>query len=114
RLPNKGMLLEFNTDQAASWVRSPDGRTAFLGAIPIHATVKDRLFHVMALFVPLHFNPDRASDLQEIEHANRLETDSISRARWVKPPHFRRAGQEVGHAILTFTTAETANKVLLN
>ncbi|KAI0036842.1 hypothetical protein K488DRAFT_81828 [Vararia minispora EC-137] len=39
RLPNKGMLLEFNTDQAASWVRSTEGRKAFLKAIPVHATI---------------------------------------------------------------------------
>ncbi|KAI0026639.1 hypothetical protein K488DRAFT_22400, partial [Vararia minispora EC-137] len=100
-------------EQAATWVRS-EGKSDFHEAIPIHATVKERLFHVMALFVPLHFQPEQERDLREIEHVNQIDPESIIRARWVKPTHFRREGQEVGHAILTFASAETANKLLLN
>ena len=112
RLNNGGILLEMNSDTAAGWINSPDNRASFLGQFAPDATVKERAFSLVVQFVPLHFRPDRDSDVRQIEEDNGLPSGAVLRARWIKPPHRRALDQTCGHAIFVVSKPEVANKVL--
>lgn len=75
--------------------------------------MKERTYQTVAPFVPLTFNPDSDRDLREIEEVNDLPEGSIAKARWIKPQNRRAPTQTVGHAMISLTTPEAANQILL-
>ena len=66
----------------------------------------------MVQFIPLTFQPERESDLREVEEINRLKTGVIAKARWIKPIARWVPSQTCGHAIFVFLTPEAANEAL--
>ncbi len=58
------------------------------------------------------FDPDNPNHLREIKEMNRLPTETIKKARWIKPEYRRAPGQSCAHAILSLTSAPLANRQL--
>ena len=58
RLNNSGVLLEMDSDMAASWISDASTREVFLSLFALDATVKDRAFSLVIQFIPLYFKPE--------------------------------------------------------
>jgi hypothetical protein len=114
RLANGGILFELDSEEAATWINEAQHRIRFTEALAPEARIKTRLFPLVIQFIPLHFGPDKDNELRYIENINRLAHGAIDRAKWLKPTHRRSPTQTCGHALITFTNPEVANKVLTN
>jgi hypothetical protein len=112
RLSNGGVLFEFGSEDSAKWVNEAQRRIQFTSQLAPDARMKTRLFPIVLQFVPLHFGPDRGEELRAVEGYNKLPCGAVDRARWLKPVHRRAANQTCGHALVTFTSPEVANRVL--
>ena len=114
RLGNGGVLLEMDSESAAGWLNVPVTRASFLNQFAPNASFKERAFPIVVQFVPLHFKPDKAPEIRQVEKDNGLPDGSLLRARWIKPAHRRARDQTCGHIILVASTADMANKMLTN
>jgi hypothetical protein len=114
RLNNGGVLLELDTEEAATWINEAQHRIRFTAALAPDARIKTRLFPLVIQFIPLHFGPDKDNELRHVEGTNRLPHGAIDRAKWLKPTYRRSPHQTCGHVLITFTSPEVANRVLTN
>jgi hypothetical protein len=114
RLNNGGVLYEFDSEGATTWINEVQHRIQFTAALAPGARIKTRLFPLVLQFIPLHFGPDRNNELRNIEGTNRLPHGAIDKAKWLKPMYRRSPNQTCGHALITFNSPDIANKVLTN
>ena len=112
RTRDGSLLLLLNSKEAADWLKEPDVEDKFLDKFAIGASIRVRKYNVLLKWVPITFDPNSIAHLREIEEVNNLPDHSIWRARWIKPPNRRRAGQLRAHAVLTLTTADVANRTI--
>ena len=114
RLNNGGLLLEMDSEEAASWLSHPTNRADFLGRFAPDAALKSRTYSLVVQFVPLQFRPDSERELRDIEETNMLPNNAILRARWLKPAYRRAPDQTCGHILAVMTKPEDANTILTN
>ncbi|TFY51040.1 hypothetical protein EVG20_g11196 [Dentipellis fragilis] len=112
RLKNGDIVFQFNSKEAADWIRSPGISVDFSAAISETASCKARTFLVIIPFIPLSFHPESSGALRDVETSNSLPEGSITRARWIKAPERRSPTQICGHAFFWMSSAESANAVL--
>ena len=106
------MVLELTSETAASFLREPNTKQAFIKALDPEATIKDRAYTVIFQFVPLTFDPDRKSNIENLEKENGWDEGTILTARWVKPPGRRTNDQQVAHLMVTLRDPQTANNAI--
>jgi len=106
------ILFTLNSKEAANWVREPGNEETFADAFSKGSHIRDRLYNIVAPRVPLTFEPGNTTHLREIEEANGLTQNVLRKARWIKPVERRRSGQTHAYAILSFSSADTANKLI--
>lgn len=111
-LRNGGLLLELDTPEAASWLRSDGVTDKFLESIGSGACIKNRTYQVIVQFVPIQFNPEDEAQVREYEEHNNLPQNSILKAEWIKPIHERKANQKVATMRMLHRDAESANTIL--
>jgi len=80
------LLFQFNSKEAAEWIKEPGVREGFAWAIDPAARIKDCSYSILAAFVPLTFQTDNPVHLQELSNRNRLAGGQIVSAQWVKLP----------------------------
>ncbi|KAG0693418.1 hypothetical protein DFH29DRAFT_1007309 [Suillus ampliporus] len=90
---NGGTVIEMLTPQAAAHLRTKTVKEEFINVLDLKATLKERSYLVIIQFVPLTFNPSDAEQIQDLEQENGWEQESITSARWVKPPAKRTTTQ---------------------
>ena len=112
KLRNRGVLLEFNSDEAVEWLQDAERWRAFLVQLHKLAIIKPRMYNIVVQFVPLSFRPKKDTELHEVEESNGLDDGDIVRARWIKPIMRRSPSQVCGHMILSFLSPQPANEVL--
>ena len=112
RLNNGGLLLEMDSEEAATWLSGSFAKAAFLGRFAPEAALKSRTYSLVIQFVPLHFKPGDVNELRALEDLNGLPPNALLRARWIKPPYRRAAEQTCGHVLAVMTRPEDANKIL--
>jgi len=106
------ILFMLNSKEAANWVREPGNEEMFANAFSKGLHIRDRLYNIVAPRVPLTFEPENNTHLREIEEANGLTPCAMCKAQWIKPAECRRSGQTHAFAILSFSLANTANKLI--
>ena len=114
KLRNGGALVEMDTDAATIWMSNMENRTSLCSKIGPTATFRSRVHNLIAFNVPLGLNPEDQKHRQEVCEANSLENEVISAMRWVKPVHRRTQTQRTAHLILTFNSADAANRAITN
>ena len=115
KLQNGGILVEMVMDEGATWLASKMNTEAFLRELgESEASFKTRSYNVIAYYVPLNLDTNSEKDRREIEEANGIPKDILMKIRWIKPPTRRRVDQHLGHAIITFSDTETANRAIVN
>jgi hypothetical protein len=83
RLDNGGILLEFNSSQAANWIRESGQASGFTTGFSgdNNARIKHRGFSLVLYYIPITFRPENLADVQEVEENNKLEVGSIKNIR---------------------------------
>ena len=103
-----------NSEEAATWLNSPDNKTPFLSQFAPDAALKPQTYSLVVQFMPLHFRPDSDSSLREVEDANQLPKNAVLRAHWIKPAYHWAPEQTCGHVLLVMTKPADANVILTN
>ena len=112
KLRNGSLILQFKSKNTADWLRTPVNEAAFTRRFDSDATIRDRVHPIMVPRVPIIFDPGNPAHLREIEETNRMPTNSIKKARWIKPLYRCAPEQRCAHAILTIASASEANRIL--
>ena len=112
RARKPGIIINFNTKEAASWLRHPDVSHMFAAHFVTGAHIVPRHYAILVPRVPITLDPGDQTHLREIEEANGLGKDTIAKAKWIKPIYRRKADQRVAHASLILTEASAANRCI--
>ena len=99
-LENGGVVIEMDTEDAADWVRTEDGRREFEANFGGSAKVKDQLHQVVVNFLPVTLRDALEDIAPRIEADNTLPSDCIAHCRWLKAPKFWSKGQRFAHALI--------------
>ena len=108
----KAILLTFNSKEAAAWVKEPSNECFFAESFSKGSHVQERKYNLIVPRVPTTFNPGEIDQLRELEEANGLQKEAISKARWIKPEGRRRPDQTHAYAIISTNSAEAANLLI--
>ncbi|KAJ7351175.1 hypothetical protein DFH08DRAFT_694764, partial [Mycena albidolilacea] len=105
-----GISLHMNDDAATSWLKA--NMEEFLGRMGGTSVYKERLCNVLVRFVPVSFDPAARGALDVVSDNSGFPRGALTKARWIKPPERRRAGQRVAHAVFGFSDPHAANGVM--
>jgi hypothetical protein len=114
KLRNGGALLEADSDEATVWLTNQENRAKFCDKLGPNIIFRARAHNLIAFNVPIAINPEDQTHRQEVCEANNLDPDTIIAMRWAKPVHRRSPEQRTAHLILTFTSADAANRSITN
>lgn len=92
-LRNGGVAAELNTEELATWLRSPTGRALLEGQFESTVSFRSRTFAIVLEYLPIRLQLDDAEFLRHVETENSLPTDSLTSIRWIKPPARRSSEQ---------------------
>ena len=112
KLCNGNILFQLNSIQATMWLQNPDIQKEFLLTYSSNANICNKLYHVIAEFVPISFDVGTDHSHKLLEVSNSLTSGSITWSKYVKPPHLRSANQRTAHVIIGFSSKEDANKTI--
>ena len=117
RLANKGILVEFSTDNGAKWLRLEDNADRLflaMGANGAGAQWKHRMYNVIVYYVPIIFSPNDTKHYKELIAVNDIDRNHLTKLCWAKPPARRDPAlrQQFAHLILSFGDPSAANKVI--
>ena len=76
------------------------------------SNIKNKLFYIVAEFVPTTFNAGTKSAHAHIEEDSLMGTDTIAYSKYIKPPHLCASNQRVAHVIIRFSDHNNANKAI--
>ena len=107
------ILFDMDSPESAEWIRKDGIRLEFMQGFGAMSEIKDREHSCVVENVPIGFHPSAETTL-EVETTNGLTPKSIMLARWIKPIEHRFEGQRTAFMILTFRSAEDANKAIHN
>ena len=80
KLRNGSLILQFESKDAADWLRTPVNEAAFTRRFDSDTTIRDHVHPIMVPRIPTTFDPDNPAHLREIEEVNRMPTKSIKKA----------------------------------
>ena len=112
KMRNGGLILQFNTKEAAEWFRQPEVELTILPKLDSTAQVKERSYQILVPRVPVTFDTAKEEHLRELEEQNNLYANRIKKAKWIKPIYRRALGQQFAHLALTVSTPEDANLLI--
>lgn len=114
KLRNGGALLEMDSDLATKWLAEAENRDKLCKKIGPGVVFRSRVHNLIAFNVPLGISPDDQNHRTEVCEANNLDKDTITAMKWIKPVHRRSPTQRTAHLILTFNSADAANRAITN
>jgi hypothetical protein len=109
---NGNVLYLLNTKEAAQWFKQPGVQHAFMGKFGSTSTIRDKLYHVVAEFVPTTFDAGSSFAHARIEADSELCTNTIAHSKYIKPVHLRTSTQKSAHVIFGFNNRDSANKAI--
>ena len=114
KLRNGGVIVQLSSKEAAEWLTEPSNKRAFMSKLDnnLKAFTKDRAYPIPVPRIPTTFDPSNQEHLREIEGANGLEPNIISKARWIKPIYRRHTKQKVACTTLSLPSTSEANRLI--
>jgi len=103
------LVLTLESKEAVAWIKQPEIEIAFTAAFAEGSHIAERSYSLIAPSVPILFDPKDDKHLREVEEANGLRTKEIVKAKWIKPIGRRRPDQTRAFAIITLSSADSAN-----
>ena len=96
------------------WMLNQENRSKLCEKMGPTVVFCSRIHNLIAFNIPLGINPEDESHQHEVCEANNIEKEIIMVMRWVKPVHRRALTQRTPHLILTFNSADMANRAITN
>ncbi|KAG2113772.1 uncharacterized protein F5147DRAFT_570840 [Suillus discolor] len=112
KLPHGGILYELNAPISVEWLNIPTNRSTFLNHFDANTIIKDRAYHLLIENVPISFDPNSKAAIAEIEIKGGLQTNSISKTRYIKPVARQSPTQRTAHIALTLNSKIAANQII--
>ena len=112
KLRNGGLILQFETKEAADWFKQPNILASILPRIDSSAKLKSRAYQILIPRVPVIFETDSKDSLRELEEQNGMKDGILLKARWIKPTYRRALGQRYAHLALSVSTPGEANIII--
>ena len=112
KLRNGGLILQFETKEAADWFKQPDILASILPRIDSSAKLKSRAYQILVPRVPVIFETDSEDSLRELEEQNGMKDGILLKARWIKLTYRRALGQRYAHLALSVSTPGEANIII--
>ena len=109
KLRNSGILILFDTKEAADWIQGKDTDKAFTACFAPGASIRRRQYLVLVSKIPITLDPTMEAHVREIEEANRIQEHAITKIKWIKPQSRRNPNQRFAHATFSFSSTEAAN-----
>ncbi|PPQ73739.1 hypothetical protein CVT24_006959, partial [Panaeolus cyanescens] len=107
------ILLELASQATSQWLKE-DERVVAL-ATRLGATVQNRTYQVMVRRIPLTYDADiRSPEAPAIvAKDNNLEPGEVKSVKWIKPAERRSEDQRSAYAMISLTTPQAANRLIL-
>jgi hypothetical protein len=103
KLRNGSVLYQMNSEESAAWLQCPDIQKSFMAHFGGTSNTCNKLFSVIAEFVPTTFDAGSSFAHAKLEEINLLKYGSVAFSKYIKPPHLRMNGQKVAHITIGFT-----------
>ena len=100
-LENGGVVLELDTEEAATWVLDGEVRKVFERNFGGSARLVDKSFQVIVCFLPVTLRDTLADSTPKIEEDNCMATGTITKCKWLKSPKYWNQHQRFAHAVLS-------------
>ena len=111
--PRSVLLTEMTSPTAAEWMKAIEHDTSFHAKMEGALHLAQQMFSVLVKFAPVEFETNEDENLRRLEQDNNLPTGAIARGRWCKNPRHRKPDQRRAHLLLSLTSAESANSLLV-
>ena len=108
---SKRFLIETNKCETAEWIR--DHPESLHSPFKNQVKLLNRLYPVVAHFMPTHFQTDPAG-IRTLETDAKLDPQTISRATWIKDPKRRNLDQKHANIKIFCETPEAANALIMS
>ena len=105
-------MLTLDRKEAVAWIKQPEIKIAFTKAFAKGWQIAERMYNLIALSMPISFDPKANKHLRELEEVNGLRTKEIVRAKWIKLIGRRRPDQTHAYAIIMLSSADSANLLI--
>ena len=112
KLRNGGLILQFETKEAAEWFKQTKILSSILPKIDSSATLKNRTFQILVPRVPVTFETEKEDSLRKLEEQNSMKDGILRKARWIKPTYRRALGQRYAHLALSVSSLGEANIII--
>ena len=112
KLCNGGLILQFETKEAADWFKQPNILTSILPRIDSSVKLKSRAYQILVPRVPVTFKTNSKDSLRELEEQNGMKDGILIKAQWIKPTYRRALGQHYMHLALLVSTLGEANVII--
>jgi hypothetical protein len=106
------LLLTLDSKEAMEWIKDTQNKMAFTNAFLKGSHIRERTYNLVVPRVPVTFDPTEDKHLREVEEVNRLATNVLRKAKWIKPLGRRHLDQTHAFAIFTLTNATSANALI--
>ena len=101
-------------DISMTWMLEQENCSKLCEKMGPGVAFRSRVHNLIAFNVPLGINPEDKRHRHEIYEANNIEKEIILAMRWAKPIHRRALTQRTAYLILTFNSADVANRAITN
>lgn len=112
KLRKGGITILFKDKEVVEWIQDPGVEFEFTTELSRDASIVKRSYSLLVPRIPLSFDPANEEHLREVEECNGLPTNTITKARWIKPINRRVPGQRAAHAIFSLGDITLANECI--
>jgi hypothetical protein len=112
KLRNGNVLYQLSTREAASWLKQNKVRKSFMANYGGTSNMRDKLYDIIAEFVPTTFEAGSSYVHAKMEEDNGLCTNAIAYSKYIKPAHLRTSNQKVAHVVFGFDDRHGANSAI--
>ena len=109
KLRNGSVLYQLSTKEAASWLKQDEVRKSFMANYGGTSNMRNKLYYVIAEFVPTTFEANSSYAHARVEEDSGLYSNTIAYSKYIKPAHLRTSNQKVAHVIYGFNSRNGAN-----
>jgi gas vesicle protein len=112
KLCNGNILYQLNNRDAAIWLKQTDVQNAFIANYGGTSNIRNKLYYVLAEFVPTTFDAGSSYAHAKVEEDSALGTNVIGHSKYIKPTHLRASNQRVAHVVFGFNERNGANMAI--
>ena len=105
KLQSNSIVHQLNSANTVNWLQKSSTQKVFLTAYSCSANIQNKLYHIIAEFVPTTFNPNDIHSHTVLETANALDQGSMVWSKYIKLANLCTDKQRVAHAIFGLTVA---------